>query len=77
MKELNLETIELKKGNHKKFEDGGCIMELVSYIANEPWSDRPECAGPVLTRAAIGFNDRVDDEHRQKLKELIPLLGIP
>src|SRR5665213_2793922 len=74
MREIDLNSIVLKKGSHKSFEEGACILELVSYIANEPWSDHPACACPVLTSAAIGFNDRVDDEYRQKLKEIIPLL---
>ena len=67
-----LQKYDLKTGAHKALDEGACVMELVSYIANEPWSDRPQCACPILTNAAIRFNDRVDDEHRQKLKELIP-----
>ena len=65
---------ELKSGSHKSFKEGACILELVSYIANEPWSDHPQCACPVLTRFAIRYNDRVDDKQRQKMKEIIPLL---
>jgi hypothetical protein len=49
-------------------------MEMVSYIANEPWSDHPECVCPVLTKYAIRINDRSDDETRQKLKGLITKL---
>ena len=71
---LDLDKFELKKGSHKKLEDGACIMELVSYMANEPWSDHPKCACPVLTSMAIRINDRTDTETRQKLKPLIPLL---
>ena len=69
-----LAKYDLKEGKHKSLDDGACVMELVSYIAGEPWTDRPKCACPVLTSYAIRYNDRVDDAQRQKLKEVIPLL---
>ncbi len=69
-----LSKYELKTGAHKSLNEGACIMELVSYIANEPWSDHPKCACPILTEYAIRMNDRFNDEHRQLLKPLIPLL---
>lgn len=69
-----LEKYELKNGSHESLEKGACIMELVSYIANEPWSDHPKCACPVLTAYAIRLNDRFNHEDRQKLKPLIPKL---
>ncbi len=70
-----IEGMPLAKGNHKAgIKDGGCIMELVSYLANEPWSDSPECACPVLTRYAIRLNDAFRDKHRQLMKPFIPLL---
>lgn len=69
-----IEKTELKVGNHKSIDQGSCIMELVSYLANEPWSDHPKCACPVLTSYAIKYNDRVPNKERQKLKALIPKL---
>ena len=66
--------LDLKHGSHKSFKEGGCVMEMVSYIANEPWSDHPKCACPILTSYAIRINDAFNGEHRQKLKPLIPLL---
>lgn len=54
--------------------DHACVMQMVSYVANEPWTDSPACACPVLTKFAIRINDRMDDEHRQLLKPLIPNL---
>ncbi len=78
MDKRNVEEIlskyELKKGAHADLEKGACIMELVSYIANEPWSDHPKCACQILTEYAICLNDRFSGEHRQLLKPLIPLL---
>ncbi len=69
-----LNKYELKTGSHESLDKGACIMELVSYIANEPWSDHPKCACPILTEYAIRMNDRFNNEHRQLLKPLIPLL---
>src|SRR3989304_972508 len=69
-----IESRELLNGAHESFDKGGCVMEMVSYLANEPWSDHPKCACPILTEYAIRINDRFTDEHRQLLKPLIPLL---
>ncbi len=69
-----LEKYDLKTGSHKELSEGACVMELVSYLANEPWSDHPQCACPILTEYAIRINDKFNDEHRQLLKPIIPLL---
>jgi len=73
LKEM-IDKIELKTGKHEGMEHGACIMELVSYLANETWSDNPKCACPILTKYAIGLNDSFNKEHRQLLKPAIPLL---
>jgi len=69
-----IESFKLDIGKHKKLAEGACVMELVSYINNEPWSDHPACACPILTEYAIRLNDRFNDKHRQLLKPFIPLL---
>ena len=74
MKQEKLETLKLGKGNHKSIDDGACIMEMVSYFADEPWSDHPACACPILTEYAIRLNDQFNDDHRQRLKKFIPVL---
>jgi len=71
---LDLETLQLKKGAHSKFEDGACIMEAVAYVAGEPWSDHPACASPVISAFLRSYNDSVSDEVRQTLKPFIPRL---
>ncbi len=71
---LELGTVMLKRGNHKSIEEGACIMEMVSYMASEPWSDHPKCACPILTAYAIRLNDEFSDNHRQKMKAFIPSL---
>ena len=54
--------------------DHACVMQMVSYVAGEKWTDHPTCACPVLTQYAIRMNDRFKDEHRQLLKPFIPEL---
>src|SRR4051812_4805048 len=74
---LNLETLdalELENGSHAAREKGVCLMEAVAWFANEPHSDRPKCACPVLTSFGISLNDRFSAEERQLLKPLIPKL---
>jgi hypothetical protein len=52
----------LKSGSHASITEGACIMEAVTYIAGESWSDHPACACPVLTAFAIKINDRLRDD---------------
>ena len=50
-------------------------MELVSYVAGEPWSDAPQCACPVITAFMVSWNDSLPDADRTRLlKPLIPLI---
>lgn len=62
-----IEKTELKVGKHSSFTEGSCVMELVSYLANEPWSDNPQCACPVLTKFAIRLNDKFVTKFMMKL----------
>ncbi len=71
---IDLDKIMLKVGAHEDLNDGACVMELVSFMAGEKWSDNPECSCPVLAAFARRINDRMNDEYRQKLKPLIPKL---
>jgi hypothetical protein len=68
-----LKTVTLDAGGHKP--DGEfCVMEAVAYVAGEPWSDKPECASPVLGAFLRSWNDTLDDDTRQLLKPYIPKL---
>ena len=69
---MNIQEIKLSKGSHKGQNDGACIMELVSYLAKEPWSDHPACASESVTAFAIWINDSGDQSHRDQLLELAP-----
>jgi hypothetical protein len=68
-----IESYELHQGNGADLKTA-CVMQMVAYVAGEKWTDHPECACPILTRYATTLNDKLNTEHRQKLKPIIPLL---
>src|SRR5689334_20532366 len=71
-----LDDIKLDTGSHSNFEQGHCAMEVVSWLADEGFTDAPKCASPVLARYVIRLNDRWDDERRQTLKPyLVRMIG--
>ena len=41
----------LSSGAHDGPEDGMCVMEMVSFLAGEEWSDTPTCASPVIAHS--------------------------
>jgi hypothetical protein len=47
-------------------------MELVSYMAGEPWSDHPDCTHPALAAIARDVNDYTTDDGRHRLAPLVP-----
>ena len=64
----------LYAGRHASAQAGHCIMEAVSVVAHEPFCDTPDCVDPVLAAFARTWNDTLDDERRQQLRQYIPLL---
>ncbi len=70
---INIDTIALDGGAHSSIEKGACVMELVSHVAGEEWSDSPSCTSPILAGYLRNLNDAFDTEARQALKPLIPL----
>ena len=71
----DLPTISLSSGAHRSINDGACVMELVSYVAGEPWSDSPECTCPVIAVFLRSWNDALPDAERDALlRPLIPRL---
>jgi hypothetical protein len=64
-------AIKLSPKKHDKPEDGMCVMECVSYIQGEKFSDEPKCADPVVTRFAQRLNDFCTETTRQ---DLIPFI---
>jgi hypothetical protein len=70
-----IEALMLSSGSHAKFEQGACVMEAVSYVAGEPWSDEPKCASPVIGAFMRSWNDSLNEEARNLLlKPMVPLL---
>jgi hypothetical protein len=51
----------LKSGSHPDISHGACIMEAVSHIAGEPWSDNPQDAAKLLRKRAIPQPSESDD----------------
>jgi hypothetical protein len=49
-----------------------CVMELVSRLAREPWTDRPACVHPVLGAVARAVHDHSSSAGRRDLLPLAP-----
>ncbi|MGH9249762.1 MAG: hypothetical protein ACRD0W_09650 [Acidimicrobiales bacterium] len=69
-----LDDLVLEAGSHKSWSDGACVLEAVAYIAGEPWSDHPECASPIIGAFLRTWNDALDTDDCQALKQYIPRL---
>jgi hypothetical protein len=71
-----LDAMILTYGSHPSVDAGTCAMEMVAYLANEPHSDHPKCACPVITRMLISANDRMqsDEERGTWLKPILPFV---
>jgi hypothetical protein len=63
----------LLKGAHTP-DSQYCVLELVAYVAVEKWSDHPRCVSPAIGDLLRTWNDALDDDTRQLLKPLIPLV---
>lgn len=70
-----IESIELRRGGHQHLSDGMCVMEAVSYVAGEAWSDHPACACPIIAGFCVSWNDGMFAEERNRLlKPMVPLI---
>jgi hypothetical protein len=49
-----------------------CVLELVSRLAREPWTDRPACVHPVLGAVARAVHDHSTSKGRRELLPLAP-----
>ncbi|PRY42201.1 hypothetical protein [Umezawaea tangerina] len=67
----------LSRGRHPTPGHGQCLMELVSTLAGEVWSDRPAAVHPVLAAVARAVNDSCTAPGRQRLLPFAPrLVGV-
>lgn len=64
----------LSAGSHPSPAEGACVMEYISFLAGEKWSDFPACTNRVLAKAAQYANDDMPDGERQRLLPLLPRL---
>ena len=73
---IDLETLTLTVGLHRKRSDGVCVMEAVAWLAGTDHSDRPVCTSPVLGTFMRQWNDDLpsDADRNRLLKPLLPLL---
>lgn len=62
----------LSAGAHAPGSGEACVMEYVSLLAGEDWSDSPACTHPALAAIARNVNDRLPDCERHRL---VPLIG--
>ncbi len=62
----------LSAGSHDAEHGEACVMEYVSLLAGEEWSDRPECTHPLLAHEARTTNDLLRESDRARL---VPLIG--
>ena len=67
----------LSPGLHLSPEDGACLMETVSLVCGEHWTDAPQCVHPLVAHLARIVNDSVSDDARDRLLILVPLLTKP
>lgn len=66
----------LSRGAHSEGSGYACIMEYISVLAGEAWSDHPKAVMEVLATAARCVNDSMEDKDRHLLVPIITrLLG--
>lgn len=67
----------LEAGAHRDAEAGSCLMEYVSVLAGERFTDRPRCTHPALAAVAWQVNDAVSSSARQQLAtRAVTLIGL-
>ncbi len=64
----------LTVGTHLAPEDGACLMEWVSQLAGEPWTDHPATTHRLLSHLGRLVNDAMSATGRQALIPLGPRL---
>jgi len=67
---------KLSSGSHDSPKDGMCVMEMVSFLEGEEWSDRPKCTCPVIAEFCRTINDEMPQNYRDKLQlRVLKLVG--
>jgi hypothetical protein len=63
--------MKLGSGTHLPDTENPCVMEYVSRLQGEEFSDHPVCVHPVIASAARAVNDWMPDGDRDKLLLLV------
>src|SRR4051794_10245723 len=63
----SFQTVRLARGKHRSPNDGVCVMELASMIADEPFTDRPATCDRVIGAVLRAYNDLSPHRRRQDL----------
>src|SRR3954468_19963008 len=64
---VTYQNVRLCRGAHRSPADGVCVMELVSMLAGERFSDAPRTACPVIGAFLRAYNDILPGAHRGDL----------
>lgn len=62
----------LAQGHHIGPRWGMCVMEAVSHVTGEEFTDQPACVCPIIAAVARHVNDNLPDDQRQRLIGYIP-----
>ena len=65
---MDVDSVRLEPGAHRAPSDGICLLELVSLMAQERFSDRPRCVCVVIAAFLRSWNDRSGHAERQALR---------
>lgn len=60
----------LRAGRHQHPGDGMCLMEYVSILAGDEFTDAPRCTDPLLAELARMVNDSIGGDVRPELASL-------
>jgi hypothetical protein len=63
---------KLSRGKHAPSDGKMCMMEAVSFLAGEKFTDHPECVSPVIATFCRVWNDDLQQSDRNRL--LLPLM---
>jgi len=69
--DLDLDSLVLEAGRHSRAEVGMSVLEAVTVVSNEKFSDRPRTVSKVIEAFLRAWNDALEDEQRQDLKPYI------
>lgn len=65
----------LAYGGHVAGQGKACIMEYISVMKGEQFSDRPSCTHPAIAQVARSTNDRFTDDTRHELLQFFDRLA--